>query len=562
LLLCLSRENKLITRGLDGLPEQPADVCIIGSGPAGITLAMELAGQGLRVLLLESGGEKEDKDLSELSASQIVDSRVHDDTRITMARRLGGTSNLWGARCQPLDPIDLTARPWIQGTGWPFGLDEVAPWYARACELLSCGEPVFRDEDWAGSFKDTRVDVSRLERFSNRPKMQLAHGPALRSNPLVDLRLHCTAVEAVLDPNGLVDHLVVCQPDGARHTVPVRRVVLAMGGLETTRFMLAMQRRQPALFGGPEGMLGRYYMAHVIGEVADVAFASGDTDRAFDFFLDGRGSYARRRFIPSDAEQRDRRLSNVCFWPVVPPVADARHGSALLSAVFLAMSFGPVGRMLMAEAIRRYHAPEGTPRGPHLANVLRDLPSAVGGSARFLYQRYLSQWRIPGFFIRNPNRTYGMSYHAEHLPNAESRVTLAPTEDRMGLPQLRVDLRFSMQDAQAVFRAHELLRDWLQANGMGTLHYRQPAGATPQAILDTARHGTHQIGTVRMGSDHRTGIVNADLRSFDVRNLYVASSAVFPSSGQANPTLTIVALAARLAAHLGTAIQHRKAPSS
>jgi len=545
----------LIGSGLAGLPGQPADVCVVGSGPAGITLALELAAKGLRVLVLESGGESDDKSLMELSASEIVEPGVHDDTRITSSRRLGGTSNLWGARCQPFDAIDLADRPWIENAAWPIGLGEIAPWYPRACELLCCGEPVFRSDDWADRFNDKRVDVGRLERFSNRPKMQLAHRLALQSNPLIDLRLHCTVVEALLDAAGRIEQLVACTPDGARHRIPVRSVVLAMGGLETTRFMLAMQQRHPQLFGGRDGLLGRHYMAHVIGEVADVAFRSDDTDRAFDFFLDGRGSYARRRFIPSDDEQRSRELTNVSFWPVVPPVADARHGSALLSAVFLAMSVGPLGRLLMAEAIRRYHAPAGVARGPHVANVLRDLPSAIGGSARFLYQRYLSRWRIPGFFIRNPNRTYGLSYHAEHLPSADSRVTLSTEQDRFGLPRLRVDLRFGQQDAQALFRAHELMREWFALTGVGMLRYRQPIEDTPQAILAVAKHGTHQIGTVRMGTDRRTGIVDRDLRCFDLQNLYVASSAVFPSSGQANPTLTIVALAVRLGAHLGAAFE-------
>jgi choline dehydrogenase-like flavoprotein len=542
----------LITSGLSGLPAQPAQVCVVGAGPAGITLALELAAKGLRVLVLESGGEAEDKSLAELSASEIVDPKVHDDTRITMSRRLGGTSNLWGARCQPLDPIDLADRPWIGGASWPMALSDIEPWYARACELLGCGEPAFRSDEWASRLADKRVDVARLERFSNRPKMQVAHRHALQSNPLIDIRLQCTVVDAGLGQDGRLEHLWCCTPDGARHKMPVQCVVLAMGGLETTRFMLALQQQHPMLFGGPYGALGRFYMAHVVGEVSDVTFQSDEVDRAFDFILDDHGSYARRRFIPSDDEQRRRELTNVSFWPVVPPVADARHGSALLSAVFLAMSIGPVGRLLMAEAIRRYHAPEGVARGPHLTNVLRDLPSAVAGSTRFLFQRYVSRWRIPGFFIHNPNRTYGLSYHAEHLPSADSRVTLSSERDRFGLPRLRVDLRFDLRDAQALYRAHELMREWLAATGIGTLRYRQPAEETPEAILAVAKHGTHQIGTIRMGADRRDGIVDRNLRSFDVGNLYVASSAVFPSSGQANPTLTIMALAARLAAHLST----------
>lgn len=541
----------MISSGLQRLPEQAADVCVVGSGPAGIALAIELSERGRRVLVLESGGETHDAALQELSASTMAEPRVHDDTRITMSRRLGGTSNRWGARCQPFDTIDFEPRPWVPGAHWPIALHDIEPWYARACELVDCGAPVFRDQGIDGIASiDTRVDLTRLERFSNRPRLQLLHRERLRDDPLIDLRLHCTVVDATLGDGERITHLSVCTPDGTRHTVPVQQVVLAMGGLETTRLMLNLQQRHTMLFGGPQGVLGRYYMAHVIGEVADVDWYTEAMDRAFDFFVDDHGSYVRRRMIPSDAQQREHRLPNVSFWPVVPPVADAGHGSALLSSVFVAMSIGPVGRLLVAEAIRRYHAPEGTALAPHLRNIVFGLPSAISGAASFLRQRYLSHWRMPGFFVRNPSRTYGLSYHAEHFPADCSRVLLSDDRDRHGLARLHVDLRFRDHDAQALFRAHELMRDWLAVTGLGRLRYRQPAQQTAQAILDIARHGTHQIGTARMASNAAEGVVDGNLRCFDVPNLHVASSAVFPTSGQANPTLTLVALSVRLAAQL------------
>ncbi|WP_162520871.1 FAD-dependent oxidoreductase [Pseudaquabacterium pictum] len=530
---------------------QAADVCVVGAGPAGITLALELAARGQKVLVLESGGEQQDDALQELSAADVANPQVHDDPRICMARRLGGTSNLWGARCQPFDPIDFAHRDWVPDAAWPIGFsDALSPWYGRACELLSCGEPAFQDAGLSGRKPDPIVDVTRLERFSTAPKMQLAHGRVLAHSPLIDLRLHCTVVDIQLDEHGHAASLQVCTPDGQRHAVPVRRLVLAMGGLESTRLLLNLQRRHPALFGGDAGPLGRHYMAHVIGEVSDITFADAAIDAAFDFFLDGRGSYARRRFIPSDAAQRSHQLPNVSFWPVVPPVADPRHRSALLSTVFLAMAMGPIGRLLMAEAIRRYHAPPGTPWSPHVGNLLRGLPAAVSGSVGFLMRRYVSRPRVPGFFIRNDSRRYGLSYHAEHFPHADSRVRLSDQTDRLGLPKLQIDLRFGEEDAAALFRAHELMRAWLLNNKLGELHYRQPAEETPVAILAAARHGTHQIGTARMASETGAGVVNEDLQTFDVPNLYVNSSAVFPSSGQANPTLTIVALSVRLASHL------------
>lgn len=540
----------MIAQGLGGLDAIAGRVCIVGSGPAGLTLALELADRGVASVVLESGARTVLPDLAELSAAEITDPRVHQDTRITARRQLGGTSNLWGARCQPMDPIDFASRSWVPQAEWPISHEELARWTTRACERLHCGQNVFADADGLPPNPDDRIAMDRMERFSAAPRMQQAHRERLEREPLIDIRLGCTVVDAALDGNGRVRALSVAEADGQRKQLPVETVVLAMGGLETTRLLLVMQRAAPALFGGPDGPLGRHYMAHLVGEVADVRFASDAMDRAYDFFIDGRGSYARRRFIPSDAAQRTHRLPNVAFWPVVPPVADAAHRSGLLSVVFLAMAIGPIGRRLVAEAIRRYHAPAGVPWGPHLRNAVVDLPFAMAGSARFLWQRYGRTPPMPGFFVRNRGRTYGWSYHAEHFPNPLSRVRLGSKHDRLGMPQLHVDLRFDVADAQALFRAHELARDWFERTGLGELRYRQAPERTVETILQTAQHGTHQIGTARMAGSARQGVVDADLRSFDLENLYVASSAVFPSSGQANPTLTIVALAARLAAHL------------
>jgi choline dehydrogenase-like flavoprotein len=542
----------VISDGVEGLAAGTGPICIVGSGPAGLTLALGLADHGVRSVVLESGFRAPSPELAELSAADVADPRIHQDTRITISRQLGGTSNLWGARCQPLDPIDFEPRPWVPGSEWPIAHQDLSQWTPRACELLRCGQPVFEDASGLPHNLDDHLTMSRLERFSAAPRLQLAHRERLERDPLIDTRLGCTVVDAKLRGDGRVTALIVCTGDGGRHVLPVSTVVLAMGGLETTRLLLVMQRAAPRLFGGPTGPLGRCYMAHLVGEVADIRFADGAMDRAYDFFQDGRGSYARRRFIPSDHAQREHRLPNVAFWPVVPPVADAAHGSGLLSVVFLAMAIGPIGRRLVAEAIRRYHAPPGVPWMPHVRNALLDLPDAVAGSMGFLWRRYARTPAIPGFFVRNRGRIYGWSYHAEHFPKADSRVWLGSETDRLGMPRLHVDLRFDQADAEALFRAHELARVWFAKTGLGELRYRQPTEDTPAAILATAQHGTHQIGTVRMARSPAEGVVDADLCSFDVGNLYVASSAVFPSSGQANPTLTIVALAARLAAHLAS----------
>ena len=539
----------MISSGIDGLDGSDYEVVVVGAGPLGISLSLELARSGVKVLLLESGGDQPSPERQELSRGTIVDPRVHDELEITGSRRLGGASNLWGARCQPFDPIDFHDRSDVLGVSWPVSHDEIAPYFPRAAVYANCGEAIFRAPQPELDAADSEVDATRMERFSARPAFQKAHAEELSSTASLTVRLEVTVSE-IAHEEGRVTALTLNDKQGRMLQLPVKRAVLAMGGLETTRLLLATQAKEPALFGGSDGPLGRFYMAHVIGEVADVVWKSKSVDEAYDFFLDGRGSYARRRMIPSDAAILDKRLPNVSFWPVVPPVADARHRSAILSMVFLSFAFKPLGGFLVAEAIRRYHAPSGTPKWPHIWNVVRGLPSAVIYAGQFLKKRYLDAVRIPGFFVRSPAMVYGLSYHAEHFPSRESRVSLNDERDIYGLPRLTVDLKFSTADAEALVRAHEHLDAWLKRNQLGEIRYRQDLSRTAQAILDAATHGNHQIGLARMGSNAQEAVVDSNLETFSVRGLYLATVAVFPTSSQANPTFTGVAFSIRLAEHL------------
>lgn len=539
----------MISRFFTERPLPDHDVCVIGSGPAGLVFALEAARLGKRVLVLESGTIGPDAHQQALSAAEIIDPSRHDDMSIAVSRQFGGTSNLWGARCQPFDPIDFEERPGIIDARWPIGYEDIRPYYARAVAYMAAGQDVFDAPIKGLAVAETDFDHTRLERFSNIPAIQKHHADELETSERIDIRLNSTVVDLVLE-NGDIRRLTVAEPDGTRHEIAVQCLVLACGGLETTRQLLLLQKKYPALFGGRDGPLGRYYMGHVIGEVADVTFNSSVADAAYDFFVDDHGSYVRRRFVPSDQVQRDHRLQNFCFWPVVPPIADPRHRSGILSMICLAFAIGPLGRLVVAEAIRKRHIPDRLNWWPHLVNVLRDMPRTVTYIPQLLYKRYAAPMRLPGFFLRNAGRHYGLSYHAEQSPQAESRVLLSDAADRFGVPRLLIDYRVARTDAEAIFRAHQLLGAWMKRNGIGTIRYRQPETETIDAILKIAAHGTHQIGTARMADSPDTGVVDRDLRCFGTGNLYALSSAVFPTSGLCNPTLSIAAFAVRLAEHL------------
>jgi len=182
-------------------------------------------------------------------------------------------------------------------------------------------------------------------------------------------------------------------------------------------------------------------------------------------------------------------------------------------------------------------------------NAVRD-PRLLSSMLSVIWQLSSRGRGQRAFALLTPGARYLLRYHAEHVPSSESRVFLADEPDRGGTPRLCVDFRFQHQDIESVVRSHEILDDWLQRENIGRLDYLTDADRRGITILNQARDGYHQIGLTRMADDQKTGVVDRDCRVHDVANLFVAGSSVFPTAGQANPTLPAVALALRLGAHL------------
>lgn len=545
----------MLIDGTADLQNSRYPVCIVGSGPVGLAMAVDLARQGIDVLVLESGGRAAAPSVQQLSQAEIAEPARHDDMAIAVARRLGGTSHLWGGRCLPYDPIDLAPDRGVGGPDlrWPIAHDAIAAYLPRAVAATSSGAAVFEAATALLPSADEAFGVDSLERWVNVPASDSVFRDEIRANPRLHVRTHATLVGLSLAEDGRVTSAQVAHTlSGERIELPIGTLVIAAGGLETTRLLLATARHRGDLYGGKEGPLGRHYMGHLIGEIADITLSNRTIARGLDFHVDGHDSYVRRRFTANPRTQREHGLLNAAFWPVVPPIADARHRSALLSLLYLALSDRRLGERLVAEAIRRRHVPDAgsVSAAAHWRNVLTGLPAALTGTLSLLRRRYMSAHRLPGFFVLNGADRYGLAYHGEQLPRSDSRATLTPEVDRLGLPRLRIDLRFSEEDAVSLVRTHDLLDGWLRRNGVGALAYRMAPEERGASILASAAHGTHQIGLTRMGFDRRDGIVNGDLRSFDSANLFIASASVLRSSSQANPTLTAVALGLRLADRL------------
>jgi choline dehydrogenase-like flavoprotein len=548
-----------------------ADVAVVGAGPAGIVTALALARRGRRVLLLESGAGAFDA-----AAQRLGDTAGHDALHAPMTlatrRQLGGASNLWGGRCVPFDPIDFSERDATGNARWPIDYADVARYFTTACEWCVCGEPVFdarQIAELAGrslipGFPDGRLSASTLERWSLPTNFAREYGDALEQSDRVTLLTGMTCVEIACAASGAdrVEYLRAKSLRGVEATITARRYVLACGGLETTRLLFASDRHDRNGIGNHSGHLGRWYMAHVESRIADVHFDTPATETIYGHERDRDGVYVRRRITFSPSAQSDERLSNAAIWLVNPELSDPSHGSAVLSFVYLMLT-SPLGRRFVAEGIRQAHikASGSVSIARHLANVIRDLPGAMSFAATFGYKRYLKRGRkVPGFFVPSASNVYSLMYHGEHLPNDDSYVEPTSSHDQLGVPRLRTHLRFSENDVENVLRAHRALDEFLREHALGRLVYRHDD--LRAAVRAQLSGGYHQAGTTRMSDSPQDGVVDRNLAVHGFDDLYVASSSVFVTSGQANSTFMVIALALRLVDHLDEALQTARTPDA
>jgi len=545
---------------IDDNQQLQSEVCVIGAGAAGVTLALELARKGADVILLEAGGLNANALADADLAGNIVDTRHHAPLSECRSRQLGGTTALWVGRCLPLDPIDFEIRDYVRNSGWPIRFEELTRFYPRATEYCHAGDCVYDfPQNSAQSppylvpgFIDDAVTNSRIERWSLPTHFGKHYRKELIGHRNIRLLTNSFCIRIELNPAcRTVDSVIVATVPGRHFRVQAQLFVVAGGGLETTRLLLASNTSDSEGIGNSYGHLGRYYTGHLFGSIAEIHFAGDPRKTRYGFERDDAGVYYRRRFWISPETQKKEKILNTAFWLTNAPAANPNHRSGILSAAYLALKLPYLRDKLAPPAIQKAFRGRSGPENywPHLRNILSDFPYSAAFITKFLFKRFVPARRIPALFIYNRSNRYDLYYHSEQTPQWDNRVSLQTDRDRFGMPRLHVNFRFHPQDIESVYRAHEVLADQLEKRQkLGVFKFKQDDIHT--MITDQAQDGYHQIGTTRMSASEKDGVVDPDCKVHSVQNLYVCSSSVFPTSGQANPTLTIVALAVRLANHL------------
>ncbi len=505
--------------------DRMADVLVVGAGAAGISLAVELARLGQHVLLLEGGGalpEEPSQSLYRTDLAGLPHRGVHEGR----FRLHGGTTTQWGGQILELEDADFEPHAWIAGSGWPFRKADLAPFYARALQVEGLYSCLASDRDvWQalGGPPPSLPDLDLyLSRWCPEPNFARLHRRSLEDNSRIELWLHTNAVELLWNNNGCATGVRCRTLAGQETTFRARRYVFALGAIETARFFL-QPRPAGHLPWNESGLLGRHFQDHIDSDAATLRPRSPQAfHQCFDsIFLRGF-KYNPKLRLTRDA-QRDAGVliaggtvfsASAADTALAAVKTTAKH---LLHGRFSEVTAGDVGGLLR-------HAP-------------------LVGQQAF---RYAVQHR--GFHPADAELR--LRVHCEQEPLSASTITLSGERDRLGLLRTRLDWRISPLEVQTI-------RCFVKAaqGALGSLAEVIPHPdllAGDDRFLAHCQDSFHHMGGMRMDPSPARGVVDPNLRLHNTENVFICSSAVFPTSGFSNPTPTLLALAMRLAAHLAS----------
>lgn len=544
------------------------DICIVGAGAAGITLAKEFSNQPYQVCLLEGGGLEYDQVTQSLYEGGNV-GFPHFPLDRCRVRYVGGSTNLWGGTSRPLDEIDFEDRPWMPYGGWPFTKAELDPYYERAQKICKLGPYKYDFADWEDELRQLQplnipLQGDRLVTyiFQVMARSNLRFGEVYRAEIKqtrnINTYFHANVVEIEInDTTQAVKQLCVMSPEGNKFWVAARVFILACGGIENPRLLLASNKTQNSGLGNRYDLVGRFFMEHPYLRLDKVLLTKPNT-------------------LYNDLQHKlGVEQTQIMVSLALPKAVQERE--QLLNFTTRLIPVSPEWRQALKRI--RHGGWQNNGDNNHFSSLMKDLSQVLNNFEQVIAKAWVKQkYKKPPF----PCQLFETHMISEQAPNPDSRITLSSERDRLGLSRVNLDWRLSPIDKYTIQRSQQIIGEELERAGVGKLEVDfngddaawEALRERSQQALDkqadsfdyrmlkvrlheasywqTLRGSYHHMGTTRMSRNPKQGVVNEHCQVHGINNLYIAGSSVFPTGGLSNPTLTIIALATRLADHIKT----------
>ena len=529
------------------------DVCIIGAGTAGITLAKELMDSQFRVCLLESGGLEPDPETQKLYWGENI-GLPYFTLDTARARYFGGSSNRWhvaignnslGARMRPLDEIDFEERDWIPYSGWPFDKSHLDPYYNRAQSICKIEPFTYDIEDWEDSIRTPRLPLTGdrvktiIFKFGSRYPFIKNIPKEISRAENISTYLNANVTEIETDESARnVTRLCLATLQKNRFWVSAKVFILAAGGIEIPRLLLLSNKRQKSGLGNQNDLVGRFFMEHLHFWSGIFVPSEPDIFKSTTLYnnvyrVNGVPIIGKLAF--TDKVLRREKMVNHCV-QLIPSIV---LKSSLYSFFYPNISSESVASAkILASVIRGGNIPDDF--GKHISNVFTGMDDIAIATYRKVRRKIYKN------FNKKRVGMFRLAHMTEQVPNPNSRITLSEERDSLGLNRVRLNWQVSPMDILSAVRAQEIIDEELRRAGLGRLSIHMKDETTPSGL----HGGYHHMGTTRMHTDPKKGVVDENCKVHNTSNLFIAGPSVFPTGGYANPVLTTVALAVRLADHI------------
>jgi choline dehydrogenase-like flavoprotein len=494
------------------------DICIIGAGAAGISMALEWNDSPYKVILLEGGGFEYDDKVQELYNGKLT-GNPYFPLKASRLHYFGGSTGHWGGMCSTFDSIDFIKRDWVKNSGWPIKLEDITPYYSRVHPILDLGPYEWGVKYWQDqnpTFKELPLDETviwnKMWQFSPPTRFGTKYKDAIVGSKNIQLYTYANVVDMTATENiASVREVTVKNYAGKQHTVRARYFILACCAIQNSRILLAANKQAAAGLGNDNDLVGRYFMEHPHIESGELWLSDS---RSLDLYKMEEDTKARAELAISEKTQTELKILNgtVALMPL-------QLTKNRISNITMYSDDDPRRSM---DSLRKYSTLDK--------------------------RSFLERHFMPSKY----SKAYGLLTRMEQEPNPSSRVTLNNEKDALGVPRVDLDWQLSPIDKKTVCKIIEILGQQVGAAGIGRVR-------TPDFMQDdksdkiptaSVSGGWHHMGTTRMSDNPKEGVVDANCKIHGISNLFVAGSSCFTTGGAVNPTYTLIAMSLRLSDYL------------
>ena len=494
------------------------DICIVGAGAAGISIALDWIGGPYKVILLEGGGFEYDDRVQNLYRGEVSGQRYF-PLRASRLHQFGGTTAHWAGMCSPFDNIDFIKRDWVPHSGWPINRADLDPFYRRAQSKLGLEQDEYHLSYWQNKIEglipfplDENVIWNKMWQFS-RARFGTFHKDAIVNASNIHLYTYAHAVDIKASEDiKTVSEVVVKNHDEKTHKVKAKHFILACGAIQNARLLLASNSQNTSGLGNNHDVVGRYFMEHLEVESAQLWLSRPFPMNLYVFNFEGEQLNTRAELAITEDIQKKEKILN---------------GTA---------SFTPLE---VAQRVR--------PR----MDIWQDEDPAKN-SDEFLEEIFAAYGDMNKGIYKFEDRAFHLDTRIEQSPNPNSRVTINENDkDSLGVPRARLHWELTPLDQMSIRRIYEILGRQLGIAGIGRIKIKDfLIDGDDENWPSYTNGGWHHMGTARMGDDPSSSVVDKNCKVHSLDNLFVAGSACFTTAGAPNPTLTLSALSIRLSDHV------------